>query len=248
MVASRSIVTRLVVRAGRGVPGQRPGPLPRRRPRRPDRLQEPGQCPPPPRRPAGTPLGPTPPAPPDPAAPAAPRYRPGSPRPAPPPRPGPRRSCPGRAPPAAPATGPRPIGQAPAQAGHPHRLPQQDRPGPGEQTRSPSIHRDRRAPRALLHWKGAFDLWADRTLDKSYLPGQRYLFHANDQPGLIPDERPRLGLCGLRGLLPRGPRRLELPLCGHYRTPTPKCALVQQALPGARYRWCLPGRPLAWVK
>ena len=41
IVASRSTVTRLAVTAGRVVPGQRPRPLPRRRPRAPDRLQRP---------------------------------------------------------------------------------------------------------------------------------------------------------------------------------------------------------------
>jgi tetratricopeptide (TPR) repeat protein len=35
-------------------------------------------------------------------------------------------------------------------------------------------------------------LGTDRTLDKPILPGQRHFFHANERPGLIPDESPRL--------------------------------------------------------
>ena len=127
-------------------------------------------------RSAGTPPGPTRPARPGPAARAAPRYRPGSPRPAPPPRPGPRRSCPGRGPPAAPATGARPAGQAPAQAGHPHRLPQQDRPGLGHQAPAVSGHRDRAAACAIVHLESAFGSATDRTLDKPYPPRSKALF------------------------------------------------------------------------
>ena len=57
----------------------------------------------------------------------------------------PRRPPPGQA-----------LRQAPAQAGHPHRLPQQDRPGLGDQAPAVSGHRDTGGACAILHLKSAF--------------------------------------------------------------------------------------------
>ena len=53
----------------------------------------------------------------------------------------------------------RPSRQAPAQAGHPHRLPQQDRPGLGHQAPAVSGHGDPGTACAILHWKSAFGWW-----------------------------------------------------------------------------------------
>ena len=50
----------------------------------------------------------------------------------------------------------RPCGQAPAQAGHPQRLPQQDRAGLGHQAPAVSGHGDPGAACAILHLKSAF--------------------------------------------------------------------------------------------
>ena len=47
-------------------------------------------------------------------------------------------------------------GQAPAQPGHPQRLPQQDRPGLGYQAPAVSGHRDLAAACAILHLESAF--------------------------------------------------------------------------------------------
>ena len=47
-------------------------------------------------------------------------------------------------------------GQAPAQAGHPHRLPQQDRPGLGHQAPAVRGHRDPGTACAILHLESAF--------------------------------------------------------------------------------------------
>ena len=175
MVASRSTVTRPAVRAGRGVPGQRPGPLPRRRPRGPDRLQRPRQV-------RGQRAD-------QPGHHRVRRDRPGQLRllpqhrdvgqavPAQRDRGGqvrddlprvvdrPRRPPPGQA-----------RRQAPAQAGHPHRLPQQDRPGLGHQAPAVSRHRD---PGSCVRYSSpgkCLRLVADRTLDKPYSPRSKALF------------------------------------------------------------------------
>jgi hypothetical protein len=139
------------VRAGRGVPGQRP--LPRCRPRGPDRLQrlrpvrrqgadQPGYHRIRRDRPGQIRL-----------LPAAPRYRPGSPRPAPARRPGPPRSCPDRAPLAAPATaaGPRTV---PGPARSPAASATAGPPRPGDTRPQPSAETATRRLRALLFiWK-----------------------------------------------------------------------------------------------
>ena len=155
IVASRSTVTSPPPRRAR-VPGQRPGPLPRRRPGRPDRLQRPRQVPGqladqpghhrvrrdrprqlrllPQHRDVGQAV-------------TAQRHRRGQvrddlarvvDRP--------RRPPPGQA-----------LRQAPAQAGDPHRLPQQDRPGLGDQPPAVSGHRNAGGACAILHLKSAFD-------------------------------------------------------------------------------------------
>ena len=49
--------------------------------------------------------------------------------------------------------------QAPAQAGHPHRLPQQHGPGLRHQAPAVSRHRDASSTCTILHGKSAFDSW-----------------------------------------------------------------------------------------
>ena len=179
IVASRSTVTRPAVRAGRGVPGQRPRPLPRRRPRGPDRLQRPRQvC----RQRADQP-----------GHHRIRRHRPGQARLLPQHRDigqavpaqrhrrrqvrddlprvmdRPRRPPPGQ-----------PLRQAPAQAGHPHRLPQQDRPGLGHQAPAVSGHRN---PSSCVRYSSpgkCLRLGTDRTLDKPNPPRSKALFHENN--------------------------------------------------------------------
>ena len=163
------------VRARRRVPGQRPRPLPGRGPGGPDRLQRPRQVP---GQLADQPghhrVG---------------RDRPGQLRllpqhrdigqavPAQRDRGGqvrddlarvmdrPRRPPPGQA-----------LRQAPAQAGDPHRLPQQDRPGLGHQAPAVSRHRDPGTACAILHLEKCLRLVADRTLDKPYPSRSKALF------------------------------------------------------------------------
>jgi hypothetical protein len=47
---------------------------------------------------------------------------------------------------------------------------------------------------AIVHLESAFGSLADKTFDKPYPPSSRHFFHANDQPGLMPRESPRLML------------------------------------------------------
>ena len=72
-----------------------------------------------------------------------------------------------------PAQAPR---QFPAQAGDPHRLPRQDRPGLGHQPPAIGGHRHTAAACAILHLKSAFDSGTDRTLDKPNPPRSKALF------------------------------------------------------------------------
>ena len=77
----------------------------------------------------------------------------------------PRRPPPGQA-----------LRQAPAQAGDPHRLPQQHRPGLGHQPPAVSRHRHTATACAILHLESAFGSGTDRTLDKPYPPRSKALF------------------------------------------------------------------------
>jgi hypothetical protein len=70
-----------------------------------------------------------------------------------------------------------PARQAPAQAGDPHRLPQQDRPGLRDQPPAVSGHRDAASTCAILHLESAFGSGTDRTLDKPHPPRSKALFH-----------------------------------------------------------------------
>jgi hypothetical protein len=163
------------IRARSVLPGQRPRPLPCRRPGGPDRLQRPRQV----RRecadqPGHHRIG---------------RHRPGQLRllpqhrdigqavPAQRHRRGqvrddlpwivdrPRRPPPGQA-----------LRQAPPKAGHPHRLPQQDRTCLGHQALPVRRHGDLACACVILHLESAFGSGTDRTLDKPYSPRSKALF------------------------------------------------------------------------
>ena len=83
----------------------------------------------------------------------------------------PRRPPPGQA-----------LRQAPAQAGDPHRLPQQDRAGLGHQAPAVSGHRHPAVACAILHLESAFGSRLDRTLDKPYSPRSKALFSCKRRP------------------------------------------------------------------
>ena len=81
--------------------------------------------------------------------------------------------------------------QAPGQAGHPHRLPQQDRPALGDQAATIGGHRHAGGTCAIVHAKGAFGSLMDMTLDKPYSSRSKALF--------IPAISPRLTQAKTRG-------------------------------------------------
>jgi hypothetical protein len=93
------------------------------------------------------------------------------------------------------------LRQAPAQAGDPHRLPQQDRSGLGHQAPAVSGHGDPGAACVILRLESSFGWVMDRTLDKPNPPRSKallsYLFHIKESTGLILGESPRLG-CAAR--------------------------------------------------
>ena len=186
MVASRSTVTSPPSAPGRGVPGQRPGPLPGRRPGGPDGLQRPRQVPASrltSRETTGSDAT-------GPASSGCSRSTAISARQSPPSatRDGqvrddlprvvhrPRRPPPGQA-----------LRQAPAQAGHPHRLPQQDRPGLGHQPPAVSGHGDPGS--CVRYWPGSpgrFPVRGPlRTVRASY-PGTRLKQAARASRGEVP--------------------------------------------------------------
>ena len=92
-----------------------------------------------------------------------------------------------------------PLRRAPGQAGDPHRLPQQDGPGLGHQAAAVRRHRHAGSACAILHSESAFGLEANGTLDKPYSSRSKALFHARDQSVTTPDESPRLACPALAG-------------------------------------------------